>query len=152
MKTMKYTRTLQVSSAALADVICAQNLAYFQHYDPRIEQLRPGLCIHRDFYTKTNRKSVRGSSRLSALSMECIQITHEYGKNRIISEYRLNPKESGTQLVYSETSIFEQASLETNYALVSFVYRFFFNRQIKKRFLWLEQQAAGRSGVLKEAV
>lgn len=143
-KSLSYTKTLSAAPQELYGEICSLQLQYFQSYDKSISELREGLKIKRDFYTKINVEKVPGKSVLSVMNPQEIVLKHVYGNNEIEARWQLEPAGCGTKLSYTETSTFDKKREQTNFSLVSFFYKFLFNRQMKKRYAYLQEQAGKR--------
>lgn len=119
----------------LYKTLLEQQLLYFRHFDASIADLNVGTTIRRDFYTKIRAHAIGGQTRVTEIKEnDCFGLESSYGANHIVQLFTFTAVgDRQTKVAYSETSVFEKASHQTNYGLVSWFYTFFFKRQTKKR-------------------
>ncbi len=79
--------------------------------------------------------------RLSKLNENEIELITSYNKGNIIQHYILNERSaSKTQVTYSERNTFHQSRNQYSFIFLALLYKFFYNRGMKKRMIYLEKR------------
>ena len=77
---------------------------------------------------------------------EKFELSTIYSEGEILQTYSLSNSDGKTIVLYSEKNMFEKKSYVFNFKVISLFYKFFYNRNIKKRMRYLESVINNQKG------
>ena len=113
--TLSYTHTMKSELGAVYQAVLSEQLSYFKRQDPSISALAEGTSITCDLVTKTQSST-----------------------GVIMQSYDFREKDGKVQVTYSEKNIFEQSRNQFGFMLVGLLYKYFYNRGIRRRLDYLD--------------
>lgn len=129
------------------DAIISEQLKFFKQYKPEISLLTKGLSIEKELTTKTSNKPVKVKLKINEIIKdEKFELSTIYSEGEILQTYSLSNSDGKTIVLYSEKNMFEKKSYVFNFKVISLFYKFFYNRNIKKRMRYLESVINNQKG------
>lgn len=129
------------------DTIISEQLKFFKQYKPEISLLTKGLSIEKELTTKTSNKPVKVKLKINEIIKdEKFELSTIYSEGEILQTYSLSYNDGKTTVCYSEKNMFEKKSYVFNFKVISLFYKFFYNRNIKKRMRYLESVIKEQKG------
>lgn len=129
------------------DAIISEQLKFFKQYKPEISLLTKGLYIEKELTTKTSNKPVKVKLKINEIIKdEKFELSTIYSEGEILQTYSLANSDGKTIVLYSEKNMFEKKSYVFNFKVISLFYKFFYNRNIKKRMRYLESVINNQKG------
>lgn len=132
---MKYKKEVNVPIDNFFEKIIEVQKKYFSNIDSSIKKIEVGTCTNTNLKTKLN--------MVVPAKLEILKVNYPYeyeqrtlyGDNDVIYQSFLleSVDESHTLVTYSEDSTFNKKNAEYSYKITSIIYKFIFNRQVKKR-------------------
>lgn len=129
------------------EAIISEQLKFFKQYKPEISLLTKGLSIEKELTTKTSNKPVKVKLKINEIIKdEKFELSTIYSEGEILQTYSLSNSDGKTIVLYSEKNMFEKKSYVFNFKVISLFYKFFYNRNIKKRMRYLESVINNQKG------
>lgn len=129
------------------DTIISEQFKFFKQYKPEISLLTKGLSIEKELTTKTSNKPVKVKLKINEIIKdEKFELSTIYSEGEILQTYSLSNSDGKTIVLYSEKNMFEKKSYVFNFKAISLFYKFFYNRNIKKRMRYLESVIKEQKG------
>lgn len=129
------------------DTIISEQFKFFKQYKPEISLLTKGLSIEKELTTKTSNKPVKVKLKINEIIKdEKFELSTIYSEGEILQTYSLSNSDGKTIVLYSEKNMFEKKSYVFNFKVISLFYKFFYNRNIKKRMRYLESVIKEQKG------
>lgn len=142
LDTLNYHKRLNCDASSLFAVLEKEQLSYFQQKDSQLRQLNEGTKVSTDLRTKMSQASVASTMLVKQLvKNECFELETSYPGGAILQTYRLRELERGVEVTYSEKNTVENGKNQLSMLLVLPLYKFFYNRNGKRRLLYLEELA-----------
>ncbi|MFD1441372.1 DUF3284 domain-containing protein [Lacticaseibacillus hegangensis] len=142
LKPMTFNITLNTKTPLLYETIYKEQLKYFQHFDPTIDELHPGVAVAAEMLTKVQKEGVPTNVEVTDLEPDrTFETRVSYSQGDIVMRYALQPAGDQTKVFYSEQNSFNKANMMTNFWLVSWFYTFMYKHNLKKRMKTIEQIA-----------
>lgn len=137
--TLTYKYKYQASKEKLFQTLLNEQLKYFSMHDSSIKSLHVGDEIKTTLQTKLqNLDSVTTMKITKIVPNKIFQmVTHQPNGNDIVQTFAFKQNE----LVYSEKTKLHTVRSQTYFFLVALVYKFFYNRGMKKKLQYLDQLA-----------
>ncbi|MFH5811271.1 DUF3284 domain-containing protein [Companilactobacillus sp. FL22-1] len=141
--TLRYKYGYNASQNDLYNTLVNEQLKYFQRTNPQIRHLTPGTTIEAELTTKMKR--IATTNKMSIKNMvknELFQMETEQPDGKIVQTYQFETNKRGKKfLVYSERNTFKNTRNQTNFMFISLLYKFFYNRGVRKRMKYLDDLA-----------
>ncbi|MDT2757213.1 DUF3284 domain-containing protein [Enterococcus asini] len=142
LDTLNYHKRLNCDATSFFKVLEKEQLAYFQQKDTQLGQLTEGTQVRSALRTKMSQTPVASTMLVKRLvKNECFELETNYPGGTILQTYRLKEVEQGVAVTYSEKNILENGKNQLSMLLVLPLYKFFYNRNGKKRLQYLESLA-----------
>lgn len=139
--TLSYSYQMNVGLTRIFQVIQAEQERYFKSKGFSGESLREGVTVPMAVPSKLGAATIPATIQLSKLTKSEIELITSYDKGEIIQRYSLNELPTGkTKVTYSEKNTFTQMRNQYNFIFLAMLYKFSYNRGIKKRMKYLESQ------------
>jgi len=141
--TLKYNYPYQANRAAIYRVLVQEQLAYFQRTDPAIKALSPGTKIKAHLATKMSKTPTRDYMMVKEMvPNERFQLETQQPAGSIIQTFEFTKTRRGKDvLAYSERNVFDNNRSQANFMLFGLLYKFFYNRGVRKRMTYLDHLA-----------
>ena len=145
--TLSYKYHYQAKPTDFFNVILKEQLQYFQRTDPSIKLLKPGTTIEAHLQTKMNK--IQTENKMSVKQIvpnQLFQLETQQTGGTITQTFELDQDRHGkNRVIYSEQNNFEQGRNQMNFVFMGALYKFFYNRGIKKRMQFLDKLATGQA-------
>lgn len=139
--TLSYNYQMNVRKSQIYEVIHEEQQRYFQSNGFSNGKFQEGAEISLTMPSKLGTTKIPALMRLSKLTQDEIELITFYNKGEIIQRYVLDARSSSkTQVTYSERNSFHQARNQYSFIFLALLYKFFYNRGMKKRMVYLEKQ------------
>ncbi|WP_137625446.1 DUF3284 domain-containing protein [Lactiplantibacillus pingfangensis] len=141
--TLSYKYPYQANRAAIYRVLVQEQLAYFQRTDPSIKSLSPGTKIIAQLKTKMSKQPVQDYMMVKDMvPNELFQLETQQPAGSIIQTFKFMKNRRGQAvLAYSEQNVFDNNRSQTNFMMFGLLYKFFYNRGVRKRMAYLDNLA-----------
>lgn len=141
--TLSYKYHYQAKKADLFRVLIREQLTYFRRSDPTIKALEPGTKIQTHLQTKLNKLETENTMVVKQIvTDELFQLETTQQGGVIVQTFKFEQDRHGRErLVYSEQNTFDQSRSQMNFMVMGGLYKFFYNRGIKKRMQYLDNLA-----------
>lgn len=141
--TLRYKYSYNADQGNLYDTLVNEQLKYFQRSNPQIKHLSKGTKIEAQLTTKMKRISTTNTMTIKDIVKDKIfQMETKQPDGEILQTYEFETNKRGKKyLVYSEKNTFENARNQTNFMFIGLLYKFFYNRGVKKRMEYLDNLA-----------
>ena len=138
-KQLSFKHEFQYPVEDVYNVVKEQQLSFFQQYDHSIKELSKGIEIKKQMYTKTSNKEIPVKMCISELiDNQRMEVVTKYHEGVIVTTYLFENINGKTRMTYIEENGFNKAMNEMNFYFVSFLYKWMYNRNIKKRMRYIE--------------
>lgn len=144
--TLTYRYLYQASQDKLYQTLLDQQLRYFKQHDPSIISLHEGDEISTNLKTKIrNLESETTIKVTKIIPNEEFQLeTHQPGNHNITQTFKFDKNPNGkNELVYSEKTNIDTVRGQSYFFLTALLYKFFYNRGMKKKLQYLDKIALG---------
>lgn len=139
--TLSYSYQMNVGLTRIFRVIQAEQEQYFKSKGFSGDILTEGATIPVAVPSILGTSTIPATIQLSKLTKSEIELITSYDKGEIIQRYSLKELPSGkTKVTYSEKNTFTQMRNQYNFIFLAMLYKFSYNRGIKKRMKYLESQ------------
>ena len=139
--TLSYKYQIDVSKQLVYEVIRKEQETYFRSKGYVGKGLNEGAAVTLSMTSKLGATSIPASIQLSKLNENEIELLTSHSKGTITQKYRIDERsDSKTQVIYTEKNAFTHARNQYSFIFLAFVYKFFYNRGMKKRMVYLEKQ------------
>lgn len=141
--TLSYKYHYQAKKTDLFQVLIREQLGYFRRNDPSIKELKPGTTIETHLQTKLNKIQTENSMTIkNIIPNELFQLETTQQGGVIVQTYQFEQDRRGKErVVYSERNTFSESRSQMNFMVMGGLYKFFYNRGIKKRIQYLDNLA-----------
>lgn len=141
--TLCYKYRFHATKEAIYRVLVAEQLKYFQRTDPAIKALSPGTKIKAHLQTKMNKLPTQDYMEVTKIvENEAFQLETQQPAGKIIQTFEFTKNRRGEDiLAYSEQNVFDNTRSQTNFMLFGLLYKFFYNRGMRKRMQYLDDLA-----------
>jgi len=143
--TLKYKYSYNADQADLYQTLVNEQLKYFQRTDPRIRHLEKGTKIQAQLTTKMKKfTTINTMTVKDIVKNKLFQFETKQPDGEILQTYEFETNKRGKKfLIYSEQNTFNNARNQTNFIFIGMLYKFFYNRGVKKRMQYLDDLAIG---------
>ena len=139
--TLSYSYQMNVGLTRIFQVIQSEQERYFKSKGFSGDTLTEGVTVPIAVPSKLGAATIAATIQLSKLTKSEIELVTSYDKGEIIQRYSLIELSSGkTKVTYSEKNTFIQMRNQYNFIFLAMLYKFSYNRGIKKRMKYLEHQ------------
>lgn len=139
--TLSYSYRMNVGLNRIFEVIQIEQEQYFKSKGFSGDSLTEGDKVPMAVQSKLGAAAIPAIIRLSKLRENEIELITSYDKGEIIQRYSFSALSTGkTKVTYSEKNTFTQMRNQYNFIFLAMLYKFFYNRGIKKRMKYLERQ------------
>ena len=145
--TLDFKYSFDHEASIVFDAIISEQLKFFKQYKSEISSLTKGLSIEKELYTKTSKEPIKAKLKVNEIiENERFELLTTYAEGEILQTYSLEYNDGKTTVDYSEKNAFEKKSYVLNYKVISMFYKFFYNRNMKKRMRYLESVINNQKG------
>lgn len=140
--TMSYKYKMNSAVEQTYTALVNEQYRFFHSINPEITNIEQGTSIEKRLTTKMGNEQVKGTITIQKLEEnQKIQLITEYAKGSILQVYELKSLESQTEVSYSEKNTYDTVRGQYSFMLARVVYKYFYNRGMKKRMRYIEQLA-----------
>lgn len=141
--TLRYKYHYQATKTAMYNTLIAEQLKYFQRMDQSIKQIKTGTAIEAKLTTKMRKITTSSKMVVEEIKPEqCFQLVTQQAAGKIIQTFEFTSDHRGRNvLVYSEKNVLDNYRNQVNYMLFGLLYKFFYNRGVRKRMQYLDHLA-----------
>ncbi|MBP2058233.1 hypothetical protein J2Z60_001410 [Lactobacillus colini] len=141
--TLTYRYFYKADPQKMYQTLLNTQLEYFQMHDKSIKELHVGDKINTTLKTKINHDSVTTMEVTKIIPNEEFQlVTHQVGNHDITQTFKFKKSPNGSnELDYSERTNVTTFRGQSYFFLAKLLYKFFYNRGMKKRMQQLENLA-----------
>lgn len=141
--TLTYKYYYHVTPEQLFSVLIGEQLKFFQRFNPNIEQLSTGTTIDARLTPKMHNQSITNKMTIKEIDEnKKFQLMTSQLAGDITQTFEFLKDHKGNNvLIYSEKNRFDSMRNQTNFILIGFIYKFFFNRGMRKKLVQLEHLA-----------
>lgn len=145
LDTLNYRRRLACEASQLFEVLVREQLAYFQRHNGLLTDLEEGTELKTQLRTKMSQVPIASTMLVKRLvKNEFFELETTYPGGQIRQTYYLQPVPQGVTVTYSEQNTVLGSKNQLSMLLVLPLYKFFYNRNGKKRLKYLESLAQQR--------
>ena len=145
LDTLNYRRRLACEASQLFEVLVSEQLAYFQRHNGLLTDLEEGTELKTQLRTKMSQVPIASTMLVKRLvKNEFFELETTYPGGQIRQTYYLQPVPQGVTVTYSEQNTVLGSKNQLSMLLVLPLYKFFYNRNGKKRLKYLESLAQQR--------
>lgn len=141
--TLSYHYRYQTTKENFFGALIAEQLKYFKRVDPTIEQLHAGLKINARLMTKIQKHETSNTMMIEeVVPNQRFKMVTNQPAGAIIQMFEFTSDRKGRNVVvYSEQNQFDNNRNQTNFMFIGILYKYFFNRGMKKKMIYLEKIA-----------
>ncbi|MCS8604401.1 DUF3284 domain-containing protein [Lactiplantibacillus pentosus] len=141
--TLSYKYRYRAPRAELYRTLISEQLKYFQRTDASIQTLTPGTKIMANLQTKMHKLITQNMMKVNIMKTDdTFQLETQQPSGKIIQTYKFDQEHSGADvLIYSEQNVFESSRNQMNFMFFGLMYKYFYNRGVKKRMRYLDDLA-----------
>ena len=142
--TLTYRYLYQASPAQLYKTLLDQQLKYFNNHASRIQHLHVGDQVATSLKTKVQKLDSMTTIKVTKIvpNKEFQLETHQAGNHNITQTFKLDQNPNGkNELIYSEQTNIETVRGQSYFFLTALLYKWFYNRGMKKKLHYLDQLA-----------
>lgn len=140
LDTLTYQYVLKSDRDSFYNNLIESQLQYFNQKNPHILSLDKGTSVNLKLSTKM--QSIPVSAEMTVTSIipnEIFELQTKTSTGTIIQTYQFGKTKRGENcVIYSEKNTYNKKRNQMNFIFVSFFYKFFYNRGIKKRMKYLD--------------
>lgn len=145
LDTLNYRRRLACEASQFFEVLVREQLAYFQRHNGLLTDLEEGTELKTQLHTKMSQVPIASTMLVKRLvKNEFFELETTYPGGQIRQTYYLQPVPQGVTVTYSEQNTVLGSKNQLSMLLVLPLYKFFYNRNGKKRLKYLESLAQQR--------
>lgn len=145
LDTLNYRRRLACEASQLFEVLVREQLAYFQRHNGLLTDLEEGTELKTQLRTKMSQVPIASTMLVKRLvKNEFFELETTYPGGQIRQTYYIQPVPQGVTVTYSEQNTVLGSKNQLSMLLVLPLYKFFYNRNGKKRLKYLESLAQQR--------
>lgn len=141
--TLSYRYFYQADAKKMYQTLLEQQLKYFRMHDPQIKELKVGDRIQTTLRTKMNNASTT-TMEITKIepNREFQMVTHQAGDHDITQTFKfLKSPNDNNELLYSEKTNITTVRGQSYFFLAKLLYKFFYNRNMKRRLEQLDRLA-----------
>jgi hypothetical protein len=140
LDTLNYSYPMKADKQKILAIILSEQEKYFQSKGLQ-GKLKLGSKVTTQVPSKMGTVTLPATIELSSLDEEHIELTTSHHNGTIIQTYVLQKNSNGqTKVTYSEKNSFTQTRNQYNFIFLALLYKFFYNRGVKRRMKYLESQ------------
>lgn len=141
--TLSYKYRYEAPKSELYRTLISEQLKYFQRADKSIQALKPGTIIIANLQTKMHQLITQNTMKVNIMKADDIfQLETQQPSGKIVQTYKFEQEHSGANiLVYSEQNVFESNRNQMNFMIFGLMYKYFYNRGVRKRMRYLDDLA-----------
>ncbi len=141
--TLRYRYHYQASKTAMYKTLINEQLKYFQRMDNSVKRIQPGTTVEAKLTTKMRKITTANKMMVKEIKPEkCFQLVTRQQAGKIIQTFEFKSDRHGRNvLVYSEKNVLDNYRNQVNYMLFGLLYKFFYNRGVRKRMQYLDHLA-----------
>ncbi|WP_288614629.1 DUF3284 domain-containing protein [uncultured Lactiplantibacillus sp.] len=141
--TLSYKYLYRALKSELYRTLISEQLKYFQRTDKSIQVLTPGTTIVANLQTKMHQLVTQNTMKVNIMKADdTFQLETQQPSGKIIQTYKFDTERSGAKiLVYSEQNVFESNRNQMNFMIFGLMYKYFYNRGVRKRMRYLDDLA-----------
>lgn len=145
--TLSYKYRYQASKAAIYQALINEQLSYFQRTDPNVKTLTTGTKIIANLQTKMKKLATQDYMQVTSIKEnDEFQLETQQPSGKIVQTFKFTKNRMGNDvLLYSEQNIFENNRNQTNFMFMGMMYKFFYNRGVRKRMQYLDNLAQNQT-------
>lgn len=144
--TLTYRYLYEASQDKLYETLLNQQLKYFKSHDENITSLHEGDEISTNLKTKIRNLDSATTIKITKIvpNKEFQLETHQPGNHNITQTFKFDKNVNGkNELVYSEKTNIDTVRGQSYFFLTALLYKFFYNRGMKKKLQYLDKIALG---------
>lgn len=141
--TLRYKYHYQATKPEMYRTLIAEQLKYFQRMDHSIKQIKTGTAVEAKLTTKVRKLTTANKMTVQQIKPEhCFQLVTQQPAGKIIQTFEFTADRRGRNvLIYSERNVLDNYRNQVNYMLFGLLYKFFYNRGVRKRMQYLDHLA-----------
>lgn len=147
LDTLNYKYRYKAPKDMMYKTLIEAQLQYFRAHDKKIEQLREGEKITTSLQTKLQKLDSKTTMEISKIIPEKVfqLVTQQPDNHNITQTFEFTTDKSGNEeLVYSEKTQLNNARSYSFFFLTAILYKYFYNRGMKKKMQYLDDLALGK--------
>lgn len=147
LDTLTYTYHYKAPKSKLYQTLMETQLQYFKAHDKKIKQLHEGDRITPSLQTKLQKLDSVTTMEISKIIPEKIfqLVTQQPDNHNITQTFEFRRDRAGKEeLIYSEKTQLNNARGYSFFFLTAVLYKYFYNRGMKKKMQYLDDLALGK--------
>lgn len=144
--TLTYRYVYQAPKEKLYQTLLDEQLKYFNSHDASIKTLHEGDQVNTSLKTKIQKLESSTTIKVTKIvpNKEFQLETHQAGNHNITQTFKFDKNVNGKdELVYSERTNINTVRGQSYFFLTALIYKFFYNRGMKKKLQYLDRLALG---------
>lgn len=147
LDTLTYKYRYKAPKDMMYKTLIETQLQYFRAHDKKIKQLREGEKITTNLQTKLQKLDSKTTMEISKIIPEKVfqLVTQQPDNHNITQTFEFKTNKSGKEeLIYSEKTQLNNARSYSFFFLTAIIYKYFYNRGMKKKMQYLDDMALGK--------